>query len=120
MSSHPSTDSSNEAEDLRLQGNDAFKTQDYERAYELYQKSVSLRPDAKAYSNLAATLCKLGKYEEAATAAKRSTVVDSKWGKGWWRRGVVADLLKQTASACLLYTSPSPRDMRRSRMPSSA
>ena len=24
------------------------------------------------------------------------------------------------ASACLLYTSPSPRDMRRSRMPSSA
>ena len=25
-----------------------------------------------------------------------------------------------TASVCLLYTSPSPRDMRRSRMPSSA
>ena len=25
-----------------------------------------------------------------------------------------------TARACLLYTSPSPRDMRRSRMPSSA
>ena len=29
--------------------------------------------------------------------------------RGWWR-----------ARACLLYTSPSPRDMRRSRMPSSA
>ena len=27
---------------------------------------------------------------------------------------------KQTPSPCLLYTSPSPRDMRRSRMPSSA
>ncbi|WP_460379466.1 hypothetical protein, partial [Staphylococcus aureus] len=26
----------------------------------------------------------------------------------------------ETAYACLLYTSPSPRDMRRSRMPSSA
>lgn len=103
MSSHSSPGSSNEAEDLRLQGNDAFKTQDYERAYELYQKSVSLRPDAKAYSNLAATLCKLGKYEEAATAAKRSTVVDSQWAKGWWRRAVVADLLKQTGSALDFY-----------------
>ena len=27
---------------------------------------------------------------------------------------------RQEASNCLLYTSPSPRDMRRSRMPSSA
>ena len=33
----------------------------------------------------------------------------------------IRDLLKQhNISACLLYTSPSPRDMRRSRMPSSA
>ena len=28
--------------------------------------------------------------------------------------------LLESASICLLYTSPSPRDMRRSRMPSSA
>ena len=28
--------------------------------------------------------------------------------------------MAQPSSACLLYTSPSPRDMRRSRMPSSA
>ena len=34
---------------------------------------------------------------------------------------VVGDLLTiDTISGCLLYTSPSPRDMRRSRMPSSA
>ena len=29
-------------------------------------------------------------------------------------------IVKIEASSCLLYTSPSPRDMRRSRMPSSA
>ena len=29
-------------------------------------------------------------------------------------------LLTKLFDACLLYTSPSPRDMRRSRMPSSA
>ena len=32
--------------------------------------------------------------------------------------GMILGLLKP--SSCLLYTSPSPRDMRRSRMPSSA
>ena len=31
-----------------------------------------------------------------------------------------AALVEGLASICLLYTSPSPRDMRRSRMPSSA
>ena len=30
------------------------------------------------------------------------------------------DIIKRTKNTCLLYTSPSPRDMRRSRMPSSA
>ena len=32
----------------------------------------------------------------------------------------LAELAERTASACLLYTSPSPRDRTRSRMPSSA
>ena len=30
------------------------------------------------------------------------------------------DVLKEQTKACLLYTSPSPRDKRQSRMPSSA
>ena len=33
---------------------------------------------------------------------------------------LAADQDLKQAKACLLYTSPSPRDMRRSRMPSSA
>ena len=32
----------------------------------------------------------------------------------------VKEILSVDLKACLLYTSPSPRDMRRSRMPSSA
>ncbi len=83
-----------EAEELRLQGNDAFATQDFSRALELYKKSSSVhtKGDAKTYANMAATLCKLGRYEEAAVHAKRATVLDSKWAKGWWRRGVVMEL----------------------------
>ena len=36
----------------------------------------------------------------------------------WWAIG--ASLIAANISACLLYTSPSPRDQRGSRMPSSA
>ena len=34
--------------------------------------------------------------------------------------GELKDILQTDGSACLLYTSPSPRDRTRSRMPSSA
>ena len=33
---------------------------------------------------------------------------------------MLRDAMNDVANTCLLYTSPSPRDMRRSRMPSSA
>ena len=36
------------------------------------------------------------------------------------RAGDLVEVLDALADICLLYTSPSPRDMRRSRMPSSA
>ena len=37
-----------------------------------------------------------------------------------WRVGLVVALVLITLGSCLLYTSPSPRDMTGSRMPSSA
>ena len=45
------------------------------------------------------------------------------WSAGLGRQGVQQRLQQwrqEQAKRCLLYTSPSPRDMRRSRMPSSA
>ena len=38
----------------------------------------------------------------------------------WWKSTVYERDDVEGLDACLLYTSPSPRDMRRSRMPSSA
>ena len=38
--------------------------------------------------------------------------------RGWFH--LVAAALSAISSACLLYTSPSPRDRQKSRMPSSA
>ena len=37
-----------------------------------------------------------------------------------WVLGDGVDLVRSQLEACLLYTSPSPRDKRQSRMPSSA
>jgi hypothetical protein len=50
------TEPTQEAERLRLQGNDAFSTRDWERAVLLYQTSVEHTESAKAYSNLVRTL----------------------------------------------------------------
>ncbi|MDS0022469.1 hypothetical protein PTZ61_27960, partial [Enterobacter hormaechei subsp. steigerwaltii] len=43
----------------------------------------------------------------------------SLWGK-YAREKQDIKMLNEMNNTCLLYTSPSPRDMRRSRMPSSA
>jgi tetratricopeptide (TPR) repeat protein len=91
------------AEDLRLRGNDAFGTKDWERAASLYEESLAAHPTSKAATNYAATLCKVGRYQEAATAADRATTLDPTWAKGWWRRGVVAELLKQNGFAMKYY-----------------
>ena len=42
----------------------------------------------------------------------------SRYGDRW--REVVKGVLGKGSNACLLYTSPSPRDRQKSRMPSSA
>ena len=91
------------AEDLRRQGNDAFGTQDWERANTLYEQSIETFPTAKAYANQAATLCKLGRYPEASHAAERATDMDPRWAKGWWRRGTTAEVRKQFANALMYY-----------------
>ena len=48
------------------------------------------------------------------------TVVGDGKGKVGFGRGKAREVPIAIQKACLLYTSPSPRDMRRSRMPSSA
>lgn len=98
-----------EAERLRLAGNDAFMTEDWERAASLYLKSLSIDPasknSAKVYSNLAQTYVKKGMYQEAAEAAERCTSADPEWAKGWWRRATVAALNKSYMEALSHYSN---------------
>jgi len=87
-----------------LRGNDSFGTRDWLRALELYQSSVEHHESAKAYSNMATTQCKLTRYSEASEAAERATKLEPSWGKGWWRRDVVAELNKFFAQAHQFYS----------------
>ena len=93
-----------EGEKLRLEGNDAFSTKDWERALSLYQQSVKRFQNAKTFANMAATMCKLCRYEEATEAAKRASVLDPSWAKGWWRRGIVAELHKEFVHASQYFS----------------
>lgn len=98
-----------EAERLRLAGNDAFMTEDWERAASLYLESLSVDPasknSAKVNSNLAQTYVKKGMYQEAAKAAERCTSADPEWAKGWWRRATVAALNKNYLEALSHYSN---------------
>jgi len=94
MANKDESTASQRAEDLTQQGNKSFQAKKWEDALRHYQAAVSHAETARTYSNMAAALNKLGRYEEASHAAERAIVLDPKWAKGWWRRGVVAELRK--------------------------
>ena len=64
----------------------------------------SSQSSAKVYSNLAAALCKMNKYDDAYDAAKKCTEVDPAWAKGFWRLGVTEELQKDFIHALDSYT----------------
>ena len=70
--------------------------------------SAALRP----YRVLAASVIPLG-----ACSYSFAAVASSEVGDGTW---LIVDRDDELSRACLLYTSPSPRDRQKSRMPSSA
>ena len=81
---------------------------------DLFRRRQQLQPGTLISLDLPSGLCSdqgtvLG--EQAACASVTLSV-------GWIKRGLCLDPARPWV--CLLYTSPSPRDMRRSRMPSSA
>lgn len=96
------------AEDLRLEGNAAFSAKKWNGAIKKYRASLALDgsspASAKVYSNLAAALCKLSKYDDAHAAAQKATEVDPDWAKGHWRLGVVNELQKDFLHSFTSYS----------------
>ena len=71
---------------------------------------------------LEASIARLKGDLEAAAATERDLTAQIAQGKAQFSQDISSTLLETRAQllACLLYTSPSPRDQRGSRMPSSA
>ena len=92
------------AETAKDRGNASFKLGDFKVAEAAYTDAISLVPTSAPYhANRAAARLKLGDHVNALADATTALAIDPNHTK-----------------ACLLYTSPSPRDQRGSRMPSSA
>ena len=102
------------AEELRLEGNAAFSAKKWNGAVKKYRASIDLDgsspASAKVYSNLAAALSKLSKYDDAHIAAKKATEVDPDWAKGHWRLGVVNELQKDFLNSYTSYSKASELD----------
>ena len=60
---------------------------------------------------------KVGKHS---TITRSSTELECEIAEGEWNKGENFNACSAECRYCLLYTSPSPRDQRGSRMPSSA
>ena len=115
---------------LKEAGNDAFKAGDYEEALSKYTRAMEITDKEADRSlllkNRAAVNLKTENFQavvDDCTAALEITPQDP---KALYRRCQAyesldkVDLAYNDAKTCLLYTSPSPRDKRQSRMPSSA
>ena len=75
---------------------------------------MNLKPAMKATSSLAAAGVLI-----ASSIAYADELRIVSWG-GAYQKGQSVGIFQPVAKACLLYTSPSPRDVEESRMPSSA
>ena len=100
-----------------VSGSQAYQSGQYAQAINQFQQALQANPrDSNAYYNLAASYYSLGKQSK-----------NSQWlsqAEQLYRQSISLNDQNVDAhrglSACLLYTSPSPRDKRQSRMPSSA
>ena len=83
-------------------------------AIESYKKSLEFDPfNGAAHREIASMLGRMGRYEEALMHVNKAIEINP------YDEFAISDH-DIHASDCLLYTSPSPRDRTRSRMPSSA
>ena len=92
-------------------GNIYFKLKNYKKSIEAFEFAIAIDEEySSAYNNLAESYLNLENYELAKVNFYKSLELD----------GPSPEIYSSIGRACLLYTSPSPRDKRQSRMPSSA
>nr|CAG8498576.1 4152_t:CDS:2 [Entrophospora candida] len=80
---------SNNIEKLRLEGNEYYKQEKYRESCEKYLQALKINSNhLLSHSNLALVLTKLGNYDEALKHSDKCIQLDSKWAKGYYRKGI--------------------------------
>jgi tetratricopeptide (TPR) repeat protein/predicted nucleotidyltransferase len=75
-------------EDLRMQGNEAYKRKDFRRAAELYSAAIEQNPSAELYSNRSAANSALEYFSWAARDAREALLLRPNWSKAYFRLAV--------------------------------
>ncbi|KAK3093252.1 hypothetical protein FSP39_013281, partial [Pinctada imbricata] len=80
--------------ELKSQGNDALKAENFEEAIEKYTEAIKLDPaNHILYSNRSAALTKSGDYLAALGDAEKTIEIKPDWGKGYSRKGTALSYL---------------------------
>ena len=108
-----------------------LEVKEYDKALEICKKGIPKHPEyAFGRYILGLTYYYLKNYDEAKKELEVALALDPAIPQGWKIIGSISEQMKLTLQSkenylhyyltCLLYTSPSPRDRQKSRMPSSA
>ncbi|KAK8876176.1 Hsp90 cochaperone [Tritrichomonas musculus] len=75
-------------EQLKNQGNQAFSSKEYSKAISFYSDAIELDSNNHTlFSNRSGAYCALGKYEQAASDARRAIELKPDWIRGYTRLG---------------------------------
>ncbi|KAJ0175854.1 hypothetical protein K1T71_009013 [Dendrolimus kikuchii] len=92
------------AEQEKELGNDYFKKGDYSTAVKHYTEAIKRNPDdPKLYSNRAACYTKLAAFDLGLRDCDQCTKLDSKFIKGWIRKGKILQGMQQPSKALTAY-----------------
>jgi tetratricopeptide (TPR) repeat protein len=97
-----------EAEKYKVKGNSLMASRDYAEALDAYTKAIQLNPAGSQshvyFSNRAAALCYLERYEDAAHDSMKSIALNPTYGKAHARLGLSRFFLQDYKAAVAAYT----------------
>ncbi|KAL2812232.1 hypothetical protein BDW59DRAFT_44219 [Aspergillus cavernicola] len=90
---------------LKVAGNTAYGSKDYNKAIELYGKAIICKPDPVFYSNRAACYNVLSDWEKVVEDTSAALAMDSEYVKALNRRAIAYEHLEKFSEALLDFTA---------------
>jgi len=108
------------AEAKRVEGNEAFRANDFLQAAVFYTEAIRLCPDLHlAWANRAQCFLQTGQAEKALEDAMRCTELAPEYAKGWFRKGIALHALQRYGEAIPAFSQAERLDPKNSQIPES-